>query len=296
MLLTFLTEYVPKDIDGTGKEAKPVRELGKIAKNYVYGDFLSDIIPLVPLQLISIKARLNNLFYLIKVIRFVKGKELFNIMELMKNVKEYNKEKLMNLDEHIANDPTIDNNNMKQVMFISLALRTVRLILMIFNFAYFIGMGWLVILSTISRIYHYEATVKENFLRDPEQEYFVEKYDMHLLQNSEIVIVGVYFAFTSLSTVGFGDFVPWSNFERILGSQMILFGVMIFSYCMSKFIEMMTTVLEFNSTLEDGDSLSKFFGVCEKFNHNQPFNLELKRKIEAHLNYKWQNDKNQALC
>jgi|TARA_B110000285_G_scaffold139713_1_gene156361 hypothetical protein len=73
---------------------------------------------------------------------------------------------------------------------------------------------------------------------------------------------------------------------------MILFGVMIFSYCMGKFIEMMTTVLEFNSTLEDGDSLSKFFGVCEKFNNNQPFNLELKRKIEAHFNYKWQNDKN----
>lgn len=94
MFLIFLTEYVPKDIDGTGKEAKPVRELGKIAKNYVYGDFLFDIIPLVPLQLISIKARLNNLFYLIKVIRFVKGKELFNIMELMKNVKEYNKEKI----------------------------------------------------------------------------------------------------------------------------------------------------------------------------------------------------------
>ena len=160
MLLTFLTEYVPRDLDGTGKEAKPVRCLGKIAKNYIYGKFLVDFIPLVPLQLIPIRARLNNLFYLIKIIRFVKGKELFNIMELMKNVKEYNKEKLMYLDEKIANDPTIDNNNMKQVMFTALALKTLKLILMIFNFAYFIGMGWLVIVSTIARIHHYSSSVK----------------------------------------------------------------------------------------------------------------------------------------
>jgi hypothetical protein len=43
-------------------------------------------------------------------------------------------------------------------MFISLGLRTLRLILMIFNFAYFIGMGWLVIVMTLSRIYQHEAT------------------------------------------------------------------------------------------------------------------------------------------
>jgi hypothetical protein len=102
----------------------------------------------------------------------------------------------------------------------------------------------------------------------------------------------VYFAFTTLSTVGFGDFYPKSNAERVIGSIMIMFGVMIFSYCMGKFIEMVDQVQNFNSTLDDGDSLSKFFGVCEKFNYSQPFNLELKRKIEAHFNYKWKSDKN----
>ena len=32
------------------------------------------------------------------------------------------------------------------------------------------------------------------------------------------IIIALYFAFTSLSTVGFGDYAPVGNIERILGS------------------------------------------------------------------------------
>ena len=48
----------------------------------------------------------------------------------------------------------------------------------------------------------------------------------------------MYFAFTSLSTVGFGDYTPKSDPERVVGSIMLLFGVAIFSVIMGKFIEM----------------------------------------------------------
>jgi hypothetical protein len=94
---------------------------------------------------------------LIKGIRFGKGKELFNVTELMKSVKDYHKRHLIDLaenNEKLANDPTVDNNNMMMVMITSLALNTVRLILMVFNFAYFIGMGWLILCHTIDRIQH----------------------------------------------------------------------------------------------------------------------------------------------
>jgi len=47
-----------------------------------------------------------------------------------------------------------------------------------------------------------------------------------------------YFAFTSLSTVGFGDYAPISNLERAVGAFMLLSGVAIFSYIMGNFIEM----------------------------------------------------------
>jgi hypothetical protein len=53
------------------------------------------------------------------------------------------------------------------------------------------------------------------------------------------MVIAVYFAFTSLATVGFGDYCPRSDFERCLGAIMLLFGVAIFSMCMGNFIEML---------------------------------------------------------
>ena len=108
-------------------------------------------------------------------------------------------------------------------------------------------------------------------------------------------IICVYFAFTSLSTVGFGDYHPISNQERLFGAAMLLFGVAIFSYCMGKFVEIFNEIITFNASLDDGDNLHKFFGVIQHYNNDRPIKLDLKRQIESHFNYKWMNDKNAAL-
>ena len=109
------------------------------------------------------------------------------------------------------------------------------------------------------------------------------------------MVIAVYFAFTSLSTVGFGDYCPRSDLERLLGSIMLLFGVSIFSMAMGRFIEMVEQIKQFNQSLDEGDQLSRFFGVIERFNHGKPINIELKRDIEEHFNYKWNYDRNMAL-
>ena len=51
-------------------------------------------------------------------------------------------------------------------------------------------------------------------------------------------MIAIYFSFTSLTTVGFGDFAPRADHERLVGAFMLLFGVLIFSYIMGKFLEM----------------------------------------------------------
>ena len=63
----------------------------------------------------------------------------------------------------------------------------------------------------------------------------------------------MYFAITSISTVGFGDFTPRSDFERLIGAIILLGGVIIFSNCMAKFIEMLQQVKKFDATLEQGE-------------------------------------------
>ena len=43
-----------------------------------------------------------------------------------------------------------------------------------------------------------------------------------------------YFAFTTLATIGLGDYVPISNEERAIAVIVLLLGVCIFSYIMSE--------------------------------------------------------------
>ena len=70
-----------------------------------------------------------------------------------------------------------------------------------------------------------------------------------------------YFSFTSLSTVGFGDIRPLSDFERILGAIILLAGVSVFSIVMSNFKEIIDKYNIISADLEDGDNLNKFFGL-----------------------------------
>jgi hypothetical protein len=76
----------------------------------------------------------------------------------------------------------------------------------------------------------------------------------------------IYFSFTSLSTVGFGDYFPKTDSERLLCAMVLLFGNMIFSLVMEQFLTILNEVKELENDLDEGDQLSKFFGLIQRFN------------------------------
>jgi hypothetical protein len=94
--------------------------------------------------------------------------------------------------------------------------------------------------------------------------------------DSRKAIIVVYYAFTSLSTVGFGDYSPRSDFERILCAIILLFGVAIFSFIMGNFINILDQYQNLHKDLDEGDELMRFFGLIKKFNDNVPLKLSLK--------------------
>ena len=70
-------------------------------------------------------------------------------------------------------------------------------------------------------------------------DHFIPAYDMQNNEPLRNVVILFYFAFTTLSTVGFGDYHPKSNLERMVCSFVFLFGVSVFSYVMGYFIEVL---------------------------------------------------------
>ena len=75
-----------------------------------------------------------------------------------------------------------------------------------------------------------------------------------------------YYAFTTLSTVGFGDLHPRSNAERLLCAFLMLAGVAIFSYIMGNFLEILLSIQNLNTEFDEGEKLTKWFGLMKRFN------------------------------
>lgn len=105
----------------------------------------------------------------------------------------------------------------------------------------------------------------------------------------------VYFAFTTLATVGYGDYYPVSNTERLIGSLIILFGVAVFSFIMGNFIDMLQEFRIATSENEDNAKLTKWFGLLARFNKGRPLPKDMALRIESYFNYYWAKDRNYAM-
>jgi hypothetical protein len=87
------------------------------------------------------------------------------------------------------------------------------------------------------------------------EDFFMVKFKLYGNTVKENVIVAMYFAFTTLSTVGFGDYYPVSDNERALGAFILFVGVLMFSYIMGYFIKQFDSFLKVHEDFDDGYEL-----------------------------------------
>jgi hypothetical protein len=63
----------------------------------------------------------------------------------------------------------------------------------------------------------------------------------------------IYYTFTTLATVGFGDYYPCADEEKILACCVFLSGVSVVSYLMGIFSEILKKFQKLNVDLDEGD-------------------------------------------
>ena len=110
------------------------------------------------------------------------------------------------------------------ILVISNLQKVIKLVVFIALVSYFLGMFW----------YIYCKQMEAEILG--EHEGFISYFNIDEMSDFKKGVVVTYWAFTTLSTVGFGDYYPRSNAERLLCSFILLFGVTIFSYIMGNYI------------------------------------------------------------
>ena len=168
-----------------------------------------------------------------------------------------------------------DNTGIGTIMAISFTLKFIEVIIIIICVCYYFAMAFKILCEIQNELFGWDNFNEEGL---DEPEHFTNFYGISPegRWGMDAMIILCYFSFTSLTTVGFGDYNPRSEFERIFCAMILLFGVAIFSYIMGNFIEILEQIKQLDEELDDGDNLTRFFGLLQRFNGNKSINLELR--------------------
>jgi len=93
--------------------------------------------------------------------------------------------------------------------------------------------------------------------------------------------------FTTLTTVGLGDYYPVGNLERLFGIVMMFVGVLIFSYVIGIYGEILEKFKEIEMEFDEGNKLGQFIDTIKHFNENEGLKKHIKEDIEDYFNYRW---------
>lgn len=145
-------------------------------------------------------------------------------------------------EEDFANNMTEDNANIRQFIILKYTLLTLRLVIVIMFIAYYVGIFMYILFQLISI---YQLGVEDNT--------FIQLYSFENRSAQNKILTVMYYAFTTLATVGFGDCHPKNSGERIVVSICLLMGVATFSYCMGIFIGILNTFKSLDEDFNEGE-------------------------------------------
>ena len=156
-------------------------------------------------------------------------------------------------------------------MILSYFFRLFRLFVFVFYFTYAFGMLWFTFVKIQLQLDFFENSKDGNN--------FIDQFELKENSAQSNMIACYYFAWTTLSTVGFGDFKPYSNVERMFMSVVFLTGVTVFSFIIGELLSAFEKTKALGDENEDYDNLSKLAGLLKKFNNGKLINEDFREEM-----------------
>jgi hypothetical protein len=122
-----------------------------------------------------------------------------------------------------------------------------------------------------------------------DNEWIEDNCVQHSLRQTIIVC---YFALTTLSTVGYGDYFPITKIEKVMGMVFMLIGIVFFSKIMNSFIQIVQNYeLKMNQDdAENNSDLNSWLQLLTRF-QNKPLPKQLQMQIDKQFSYFWANNR-----
>lgn len=207
ILITFNSAYI-------GKDKQLVESRSEIAKSYVKGMFFLDLISIVPFYLLddsnSSGVRSNTF---LRMIRITKVLRIFRASKIMKII------------EHFSDTDTIEY---WQDIFMNYQ-GTSRLVATVFV---------ILIMGHISACMWYFFARMDDLGPDT----WVSRYGWLDEPNHMLYLRGLYFTFTVITTVGFGDISAYTITEMIICMILMLFGIFFYSFLVGTLSSLISSI------------------------------------------------------
>ena len=179
-------------------------------------------------------------------------------------------------NEGLKFDTNEDNIYITEKIYCTNIIKMLRLVIQIMIFSYYVGCYWyLFCFMSIGLVHHHE---NEELYMESENDSFIfhrDSWDLVNQPHLRQVLVSMYFAFTTLSTIGLGDYYPVSNTERLVGSFVILIGVAMFSYILSELLNSFILIKNIEKPFGDEINLDRFFTTLKGFNRGRPIDKNI---------------------
>lgn len=253
-VLNFFTEFVDD-------KKKSYQNLNFILVNYLKTWFFLDLAALIPLSLFG----LYEVSHFLKLIRILRTNRVFKTFAI-KNVTNHLK----------STSDSLTPEKQKLYLIIENCYELLIEILKLLFICYFFACVWV---GTIKRV-NEGNEASENFLN---------YYQMGEKPRHEEVVICMYFIFTTLTTVGYGDYLARNDYEMGLCIFIMLLGSAWLTLIMSKVTSFVMAFEKIGKTKDKLSELSVFIRCLE--NIHGPMPSILKRKLQSHFTYFWKKDR-----
>lgn len=258
-VLRFFSEYLDK-------KRRVVRNIKLIVIHYAKTQMFFDFFALIPLHFVGH----TNFEHFLRLLRISRLRYFFRIFKILK------------ISKYIAG--WVYHKETRK--FKNLRLRIIHLweifkqIIVMFYMTFFLACIWFYYIDLIVRREHEQNSFYNNFGMDAEHETtnFIKTW---------------YFIFTTLVTVGYGDFYATNKYEMGFAIILLLAGPTWFAFMMGKSINIIHTLQDLSGTNNKLTSLQIWIFSIEEKIHVLP--NQLKSKIFTHFSNYWKFDRLKSL-
>ena len=147
----------------------------------------------------------------------------------------------------------IDNNNIKIHHIMLIFVKVIKLASFVGILSYLTGILWYIFCDILKN--------------DKFDDNFILAFELDKKSDREKAIVVTYWALTTLSRVGIGDYYPKNNHERLFCSAILLMSTIIFSLILSHWVQIISRNSRSNINFQDGENLTKFLFLLARFDN-----------------------------